>query len=321
MSATSRHDSGVTSWPVVSVVVAAYNGERHIGETLRAVLAQTYRSTELIVVDDGSTDGTLAAVQAIAPGARVIKKANGGVSSARNAGAAAAQGSFICFLDQDDIWSVHHLQRHMQAMRDRPECGAVVSPYLHWYPDMDNDVTPSALWGPAQPLTVDAEFTGWVFHQFMRDCWALTSATTVRMSAFRAAGGFDEQRPYAEDWDLWLRLSRMTKFAKVCWPAVLYRQHRSQGSRVARPVDHRTMLLLEAAKNYGLASRDGRAVSSREFEHLIARYQFEFGQHHLQFGQRRLAIQALLQAWFRAPLQFRYLAWVVVALSGYRPGP
>lgn len=319
MAGATHQTCGTAPWPLVSVVVAAYNGERHIAQTMQAVLEQSYPRVQIILVDDGSTDATVALVQQQVPNAQIIKKVNGGVSSARNAGAAAAHGEFVCFLDQDDVWAPHHLHRQMEAIRDRPECGVVVSPYRHWYPAADEDPAAAVSPEPADSLATDPLFTGWVFHQFMRDCWALTSATNIRLDAFRAVGGFDETRSYAEDWDLWLRLSRVTQFVKVCAPAVLYRQHNEQGSRVARPVDHRTALLLEVARTHGLASRDGRAITPQDFNSLIARYQMEFGRHHLQFGQRRLAATALLKAWLRVPQQFRYLAWALVALSGFRP--
>lgn len=301
------------------MVVAAYNGERHLAETLKALAAQIYRPVEVIIVDDGSTDRTASIARQHLPNSLIIQRENGGVSSARNAGAAAAQGRFVSFLDQDDIWAPEHLLLQMKAIKDRPDCGVVVSPYQHWYPAGEDAAALALARGPSQPLATDPDFTGWVFHQFLRDCWALTSATTIRLDLFRSVGGFNEQLPYAEDWDLWLRLARTAQFVKVCWPPVLYRQHPDQGSRVARPVDHRTQLLLNAAQTHGLASRDGRSISQRDFNRLIARYQMEFGRHQLQFGQRRLAIAALLQAWWRGPLQWRTLVWAVLAALGYRP--
>ena len=308
-----------TAGPTVSVVIATYNGARHVLQTLQSALGQTYPHVEIIVVDDGSTDNTVATVQELGAAIHVIQRTNGGVSAARNMGAKAAHGEFISFLDQDDIWHPRHLQRQLDGLQTWPGAAVVVSPYQHWYPAGDQDTDPAAPLPVEPSLNIDAAYSGWVYHQFLLDCWALTSATTMRKVAFLAAGGFDETRPYAEDWDLWLRLARQVEFAKLQWPPVLYRQHSTQGSRVARNVDYRTELLLNTAKQHGMASRDGRSVSARTFNATIARYRMEFGLHQLQHGSKKLALQALFDAWRRAPLQWRYLAWAMACLLGIRP--
>lgn len=305
--------------PLVSVIVAAHDGQAYIGQTLRAALGQANCSIEVIVVDDGSTDQTLNVVRNVGGQVRIIEQRNSGVSAARNAGTAAATGEFICFLDQDDIWFPDHLRRHVDVLLAHPEVGVVVSPYQNWYATEGVYPTPESVLPPPPTEELDPDFSGWVFHQFMLDCWALTSATTIRRKALLESGGFDEQRPYGEDWDLWLRLAYRVPFAKLRWPPVLYRQHNAQGSRSSRPIDYRTRLLLDNYRRLGLCSRDGRCVSVALFRRTLARYQMEFGRHQLQYGKRRYAIPALWGAWLRDPFRWRYLAWAFLALSGLRP--
>jgi hypothetical protein len=168
-------------------------------------------------------------------------------------------------------------------------------------------------------LEVDPDFTGTVYHQFLMDCWALTSGTLVRRDALRACGGFDETLPYSEDWELWLRLSRVHQFALLRWPPVLYRQHPVQGSRVARTRDYRTELLLRHAEAYGLRSADGRAIPAQAFKSQVAAYRFEFGYHHLAHGSRWLGLRAVLEAWWLNPRRVKALAVAAAAAVGWRP--
>jgi len=305
--------------PLVSVVVPVYNGAKHILATLASVAAQSHRAFEVLVVDDASTDNTVALLANSPVPLTLLRQANAGVSSARNAGLAAAQGEFVCFLDQDDHWYPHHLQTQLQALAQSPEAGVAVSPYQHWYPHEGRYADPAERLPPRPARPVDSERSGWVYHHFLLDCWALTSATTIRRSVLQQHGAFDPQRPFSEDWALWLRLSRHVPFVAPAWPPVLYRQHAEQGSRVPRAVDYRSDLLLGHARQFGLASRDGRAVPEAVFQRQVARYQMEFGRHHLQHGQRGRGVAALAAAWWRQPMAWRYLAMAAAGTLGWRP--
>jgi glycosyltransferase involved in cell wall biosynthesis len=294
--------------PLVSVVIPVYNGAAHIAQTLDSVFAQSYRPLEVLLVDDASPDNTLAVATATGHPLRVLRQDNAGVSQARNAGAAASHGELLCFLDQDDVWHAEHLQRQVDVFLARPDCGVVVSPYQHWYPpDFDPAAAAAVAPPPADAGALEDDFSGWVYHQFMLDCWALTSATTIRRSAWDHVGGFNVAQSYGEDWDLWLRLSREVQFAKLRWPPVLYRQHAHQGSRFVRAVDHRVDLLLRAQQAHGLSSRDGRSLPASTFFSTIAKYEMEFGWHHFKLGDRRIAVRALFSAWRRAPARLNYL--------------
>lgn len=309
----------------VSVIVPVSSGEQHLAQTLRAVAGQSLPVHELIVVDDGSPDASAEVAEATAAACglplRLLRQTCQGVAAARNAGWAAASGELVCFLDQDDVWHPQHLQRQAQVLQEHPEFDVVVSPYLHWFPGPQGHRDPALLWPPLAPPSLDEAFTGWVYHQFMRDCWALTSATMLRHSLLGSSGGFDASLPFSEDWELWLRLSRRHRFAKLNGPPVLYRQHLVQGSRRVRATDYRCELLLAQAALHGLASPDGRAVPEDEFRRLIARYQQAFALHHLQHGSRRLARRALWQAWRRQPASPRALGLALAASLGWRPRP
>lgn len=118
-----------------TVAVAAYNAESTLAETLASVHAQTERPSELLVVDDGSTDGTADLIRADQH-ARLISQPNGGVSSARNAAIAAAAGDVVAFLDSDDVWHPRHLEFHRRNLEEAPEA---VASFLGHFDFLDGD--------------------------------------------------------------------------------------------------------------------------------------------------------------------------------------
>lgn len=107
--------------PSISVVVPAYNAERHIAETLEAILAQTHAPDEVIVVDDGSSDGTPAELRRFGNAIRVVRQVNRGAGGAHNTGFGQARGDFVARCDADDIWEPCKLERQLDALRTHPE--------------------------------------------------------------------------------------------------------------------------------------------------------------------------------------------------------
>lgn len=109
----------MTDGPIVSVILPTFNRERYIAQAVESVFNQTFRELEIIVVDDGSTDGT-ASVVARYPGVHYVYQSNGGIGAARNRGVEAARGRFLAFLDSDDLWSHDKLAIQMAALREDP---------------------------------------------------------------------------------------------------------------------------------------------------------------------------------------------------------
>lgn len=112
--------------PLVSVIMPAYNAERYIGEAISSVLAQTYTNWELLVVNDGSTDGTPAIIKCFQdPRIRLFHKENGGIGSARNMALKHVRGTYICGLDSDDVMPPGSIAARMEVFRNRPEADIV----------------------------------------------------------------------------------------------------------------------------------------------------------------------------------------------------
>jgi len=309
--------------PAVSVVIPSFNSSAWIAETLASVQAQTMPHFEVLVVDDGSTDGTPDLVRACASQdrrVRLIEQKNAGVCRARNHGIAQAQAPLVCFLDHDDWWYPHKLQRQCQVMAQHPEAGVACSSWIVWNRSDAGARYPSPTSFPIEntPDDLVPEFSGWVHHQFLLDCWMLTSTAMFRREVFEKAGTFDESLPFSEDWDLWLRAAREFQFVQLRRPTTLYRMHGTQGSGHHRPVDHRTQLLERTAAQHGLASRDGRAVTRQQFHHQLARYHADFGRGELQAGRLAAAAAAYRRAWTLHPLRWKYPVYLLALLAGWR---
>ncbi len=185
----------------VSVVIPTHNSGALLEQTLDSALAQTVAPLEIIVVDDGSIDDTAAWIAAHY-GARVtlIAQRNGGVARARNAGWRAARGEWIAFLDHDDFWHADKLER-LTALAT-PDIGVVVG---RW-----NEIEGGVV-ARCSPIVAPSSAFGWLFG--WHNPIVSMSVPLVRRACLERVGGLDARCVPADDWDLWLRLARLAKFA------------------------------------------------------------------------------------------------------------
>lgn len=305
--------------PKITVILPSHNCERYVKQTIDSVLNQTFKDLELIVVDDGSSDRTREIVSSYGFPVRLIAQANAGVCVARNRGIREAVGEFICLMDHDDYWFPGKLARQISTFRENPPAGVVCSTFIRWHAARDGQFpNPDSFAIADIPDEINPDYSGWVYHQFLLDCWMLASSAMFRAEVFRHCGMFDETLPYSEDWDLWLRIAREYPMIQLNRPATLYRQHNQQGHRVMRDVDYRTKLLVGVAKKWGLCSRDGRCITRRQFLTQLAGYHVSFGLGHLQAGTRKQAISSFLKGWVASPANLKYLTYIGAALLGWR---
>lgn len=191
---------------LASVVIATYNRARFLGEAIDSVLCQTHPEFEVIVVDDGSTDGTRALVERYLPRVRYVWQPNRERGAARNHGLRLASGDFIAFLDSDDAWTPDKLERDLARFEERPDAGLVYSDIQ--LVDVDGR--------PLRRLRRRGH-EGWVTGPLLRKNFVSNGAHLIRAEAVRAAGGFREELEFvgSEDWELWVRLSTRIRFAYV----------------------------------------------------------------------------------------------------------
>lgn len=306
--------------PTVSVIIPTYNCETYIAETINSVLDQTHKNLELIIVDDGSRDSTQKIAASYGAPVRLLTQLNSGVCAARNHGMREATGQYICLMDHDDYWFPDKLALQLEEMERHPQAGLIYSTFGWWYPDTEGLFPdPSSFNLALSPTGIDEDFSGWIYHLLLLDCWVLTSSALIRTEVFDKCGIFDESLPYSEDWDLWLRISQEYPFIKLKKQLTLYRQHPRQGNRIPRDIDYRTELLSKAAKKWGLCSRDGRCITKRQFRENIARYHMEFGLNNLASGRLKIASHSFLKSWMKSPIRLKSLAYIPAALLGWRP--
>jgi glycosyltransferase involved in cell wall biosynthesis len=197
----------VTEIPQISVVIPTFNREKIVTRAIESVLVQTTRPAEILVVDDGSTDGTRTVVESIGPKVRYIRQANRGVASARNLGAREAISPWIAFLDSDDVWTPDHLRRMTTAIQ---LTGGGAPLYF-----ADVQLTESnrnlSLWG----LAGFGIMGDWHLEQDPGD-WVLLNvqpmllqASVVSKEAYWAVGGLPEELRTREDTLLFLKLGLM----------------------------------------------------------------------------------------------------------------
>jgi glycosyltransferase involved in cell wall biosynthesis len=216
---------------LVSVVVPVYNGERYLGKTLESALAQTYQPLEIVVVDDGSTDGTpdvIAAIAARDSRLRFFRKQKGGVAAARNFGIGQARGTLIAMLDADDLWHPEKVARQVAVMNASP---ANVGLVYCWAIDIDEN---GAVIPLANEIGTKQSYKGRVTAELATGNFVETSSIPlIKRPCIEAVGGYDVdlQPQGAEDWKLYLALSEICEFAVVPQYLVGYRQYGASLSR------------------------------------------------------------------------------------------
>ena len=182
--------------PAVSVIIPTFNRRRLVEQAIDSVLTQEFGDYELIVVDDGSTDDTAAALAVYGDRIRVLRQPNRGVSAARNTGIRAAKASLIAFLDSDDLWRPAKLTRQTAFLQAHPDALICQTEEI-W---IRNGVR-------VNPAKKHRKQSGMIFERSLELCLVSPSAVMMHRRLLDEVGLFDERLPACEDYDLWLRIS------------------------------------------------------------------------------------------------------------------
>lgn len=288
-----------------SVVIAVYNGERTLKRAIDSVLAQTWPAREIIVVDDGSTDASAAIASNYGPPVRVLRQANRGVSAARNAGVAAASGDWIAFLDADDYYYPHRLQRAAEAIERFPQADFVTADFD--YRDeagrllrrsLESTVLGRRLLRRAEEnpcLMTQADFG-----DFIEDHFGDTHTLTLPRRTFLQLGGYPDGFAVCEDVHLLIRLCLASRRAAVIpEPVAAYVIHqgsatRSDPLRAQRQTVAAWRSLEPLLRRAPAGLRDG-------YRRGLARARYNLAVALLREGQRRQAVAAVLPLLREAP--------------------
>lgn len=280
---------------VVSVIIPAYNAEATIARAIDSALAQDYSPLEIIVVDDGSADGTTAVINRFADrSVRLVRMvANAGASACRNAGIRAATGQYLAFLDADDEWLPSKISRQLAAFEACTECSLVTCDGDLITPE---GATVETLLGglPVRPVEE-------AWRILLAESFIHTSCVLTRRDLVLQLGGFDQTLVVAEDWDLWIRLALAGRVAYV--DDSLVRVHVTPESLMKRQAANARDYLLPMIKRH--LRENGAQLTKTEQRRIWAVQLERIGRTTCQYGDwlagARLLVRAVIAG--RSPLR------------------
>ncbi len=291
--------------PSVSVIVATYNGEALLHEALASLRAQTFSDFEAIVVDDGSTDRTVALVERLAAEDarfRLVRQENAGTQAARNAALGRASGKWVALLDQDDVWLPGKLRAQMALAHADPRANLLFTNYRVW--DGTREIETR--------YTRREKFPeGDVALGLARSCLFQASTVMVPRALAVELGGFDPELRNVGDGDLWLRLAERGIHARGIWePLVLYRVWGGNESR-----DH----VRTAAERVRLLEKALGRPQQEPLRHACAR-ELRRARAHLEVARAAARLEepafvraTLRAAWGHERTARRLLEWLATA--------
>ena len=286
--------------PITSVIIPTYNRWPLVVEAVDSVLAQSFQDIEIIVVDDGSTDGTTNRLAKFDGRLRLFTTTRRGVAAARNFGVSQAQGCYVAFLDSDDLWLPGKLQTQIAFLDRHPEIQICQTDEI-W---VRNGVR-------VNPKAMHRKPSGDIFVRSLDLCLISPSAVMMTRELFQRIGGFDESFPVCEDYDLWLRVTSVYSVPLIPEALVVKRGgHADQLSRSLWGMDRYRVLALQKILRSGLdgvprtAARDvlrrkvlilaqgarkrGKEQEARDYEATLA----EFTQEKIDVGERDPRLRA-----------------------------
>lgn len=253
--------------PLVSIVLPSYNQADYLPQALESLMAQTYPHWEAVVVNDGSKDSTAEVIEAWSKKdsrIRGVNKANGGITSALNAGIADAKGQYFCWLSTDDYFLPRKLESQVEAFQRLGEDYVMVYGAFDLLHEVDNSMEEVPV---PQPLIKGTEFAEGFRHDFIDGCTIM-----IRMETLKAIGGFNAHYLHAQDFEMWLKLGSLGKYfhlvpEKVCVRRVHVRQS-STGNMIHCRYDAASMIhyylthyhLFEVYRDFNLEDTNQRKI-------------------------------------------------------------
>jgi glycosyltransferase involved in cell wall biosynthesis len=284
----------------VSVIIPVYNCEAFIAQAIESVMAQTYSSLEIIVIDDGSTDGTADIVRTYSAPVRYVRQPHLGVAAARNRGIGTASGDFIAFLDADDVWLPEKLELQMEYFSKHDECGLI-------YTDMGTFDESGIVHASVKSWLKMSPPSGRIFKQLFVETLFAADSVVFRKACLARTGPFDESLLVGEDYDMWLRIAWHFQVAYLDKPLVKYRQHQNMttrrlGTALVDGIPWELRVIKKILDLYPEANEElGNATVRKRF----ARPFFFLGVDRLSEGQHRQARSFFSRALRHWPLNLR----------------
>lgn len=281
----------------VLIVIPAYNAEKYIGDTLRSVLNSTYENIVVVVVNDGSTDKTeVEAKKFDDERLVVISRPNSGMSASRNFGIETFDTDFIALVDSDDIWHPRKIEIQVDVMRQNQDVGFCYSDFIKYWggetSTFENSIVSNEL---------DGNLSGYIYHKMLLTNWALPSSVMFRRSLWHDLGPFlcDDQQ--TDDWEYFVRASRLYKFAKLKASMVLYRQPPDSLSRRVPKKNSTEEMRADLIRRFGLISPQGEMVNASELENRIHKGLVDYFDMQLSRGDLKKGMSGFIKMLFSHP--------------------
>jgi glycosyltransferase involved in cell wall biosynthesis len=287
----------------VSVIIPAYNGEKFIEEALRSLFAQKCPAEEIIVIDDGSTDGTASVLEKYRKQVSYHFQENSGLAAARNAGIRVSKGAYLAFLDADDLFHPEKIEVQKTFLDSHPEIDMVFSDFEYFGGMLLRRPIPDSLKKGEGNLLLDL---------FRFNCIAIPTVL-LRRECFQEVGSFDESLLAVEDYDLWLRLVKRKKIGYVDHVLAKVRLHPENMSKDADLMrDYEIRVMDKAIK-------DNPDIEDR-YSHLIKEKRgivyFETGYRHLLGQGMEKARQNFILAMKSRPFWIKPYVYYFTSFGG-----
>jgi len=301
---TDLADAGAMIGPLkISVVIPCRNMGAYVGAAIDSVFAQTYAAHEVIVIDDKSEDSTLQVLESFGRRITVLKGPGRGSSVARNLGILAATGDHIAFLDADDLWLPHKLER--QAKLLSAECGFVFS---DWYRSDSPDK-------PGAPILLGYSMVceGTVFSNLLRENFVSTPTVLVRKELLAHTGIFKPELIGGQDFDLWLRLAKWTQFGWAREALVFMRKHDGNITGSRQYPYYRARVWGELLREHSQEAPSDRAYIKWRYGKSL----YDAGRHAVRLMDVPMARQHFALAWKAGHSRALVTFWYMLARMPY----
>jgi glycosyltransferase involved in cell wall biosynthesis len=295
--------------PLVSVVIPAYNCADFVRDALDSVLGQDYPALEVFVVDDGSTDETCDLVAGYGDPVTLVRQRNAGAAVARNEGMRRARGDYIALLDADDVWLPGKLRLQLEYLESHADVALSCTRWNLLHPDERGRYR---IERPAAPETaaVDARLSGWIYCDLLLDCQVWTSTVVMRRTLGERIGGFDADLRRGQDYDYWLRASRVTRIDRLDAPLALYRLQVAH-DRKFPDTNWELAVIRRALERWGATGPDGRALPRAQLRARLWELNYKFGYIQYQGGRNAIAARAFAAAWRERPAHLKTIFYAV----------
>jgi glycosyltransferase involved in cell wall biosynthesis len=227
---------------LISVIIPVYNGKQFLSEAVKSILQQKYNPLEIIIVDDGSTDGTIKSQNSFGKQVKHIYQDNKGPAAARNTGLAIAKGEFITFLDSDDVWPPNKLNTQINYLLQNPDLEVIIGHTKNFNSEITN--------------------TNKIFTEKDSFISVQLGSALFRKSAFEKVGTFDEELKFSEDHDWFLRAREKEIKILVLEDITLYhRRHSNNMTEGANQDTYKLTAILKKSLDRRRLQNDGKANS------------------------------------------------------------